>query len=143
MTKRDQYEGVGRGRVVMIVDDFQDARELMGDLLRHWGFQVVECADGAEAMIQAEAKQPDVILMDMSMPVVDGWEATRWLKQNARTSHIPIIALTSHALIGSSDPAFQAGCDAFLARPCPPQRVLDEVQRALRKSKPRPVANAT
>ncbi|HTJ41480.1 MAG TPA: response regulator [Kofleriaceae bacterium] len=125
---------------VMIVDDFEDARELMGELLRHWGFDVIECADGSEAMSRAETDQPDVILMDMSMPVVDGWEATRYLKQNARTQHIPIIALTSHALIGSSDPAFQAGCDAFLARPCPPQRVLEEVKRMLRKSKPRPTA---
>lgn len=142
MIKRDE-QGVGNGRVVMIVDDFEDARELMGDLLRHWGFEVIACVDGSEAMTEAESKQPDVILMDMSMPVVDGWEATRWLKQNPRTAHIPIIALTSHALIGSSDPAFQAGCDAFLARPCPPQRVLEEVQRALRKSKQRPVARAT
>ena len=98
---------------------------------------VVEAADGSEAMLRAESIQPDVILMDMSMPIVDGWEATRFLKANPRTRHIPIVALTSHALMGSSDPAFQAGCDAFLARPCPPQRVLAEVQRLTRKTKPR------
>lgn len=128
--------------MVLIVDDFADARELMSDYLRYWGYQVAEAADGAEAMMRAEGLQPDVILMDMSMPVVDGWEATRFLKANAKTQHIPIIALTSHALIGSSDPAFQAGCDAFLARPCPPQRVLAEVQRLTRKAKPRPTAPA-
>jgi CheY-like chemotaxis protein len=124
-------------RIVMIVDDFDDARALMGDFLRHGGYTVIEAVDGADAMSRAEAEQPDVILMDMSMPVVDGCEATRWIKANPRTAHIPIIALTSHALIGSSDPAFQAGCDAFLARPCASQRVLEEVEHMLRRARPR------
>jgi two-component system cell cycle response regulator DivK len=141
MNKPDNRDA-GEGRLILIVDDFADARELMGDYLRHWGYQVAEAADGSEAMIRAESIQPDVILMDMSMPIVDGWEATRFLKANPKTQHIPIVALTSHALIGSSDPAFQAGCDAFLARPCPPQRVLAEVQRLTRKSKTRDAVRA-
>ncbi len=139
MTHLDRNDGAGR--MVLIVDDFADARELLGDYLKHWGYSIAEAVDGADAMMRAEGLQPDVILMDMSMPVVDGLEATRFLKANARTRHIPIIALTSHALIGSSDPAFRAGCDAFLARPCPPQRVLAEVQRWTRKAKRRPTAH--
>ena len=125
----------GRGRRVLVVDDFDDARELMGEYLRRAGYDVDTAVDGAEAMSRALAVQPDAILMDLSMPVVDGMDATRWLKSNERTRHIPIIALTSHALIGSSDPAFQAGADGFIERPCPPQRVLDELRRVLRKTK--------
>ena len=128
-------DGEAHGRRILVVDDFDDARELMGEYLRRAGYDVATAIDGAEAMSRAEALQPDAILMDLSMPVVDGMDATRWLKANQRTRHIPIIALTSHAMIGSSDPAFQAGADGFIERPCPPQRVLDELRRVLRKTK--------
>jgi CheY-like chemotaxis protein len=102
---------------------------MIGDYLRHWGYEVAEAADGLEAIRRAEELQPDIILMDLSMPVVDGWQATRELKRNRRTAHIPIIALTSHALVGAAAPAIAAGCDAFVVRPCRPDRVLAEVER--------------
>jgi two-component system cell cycle response regulator DivK len=124
--KRPEAHGL-----VLIADDFADSRDMMGDYLRHWGYDVAGAADGAEAIRRAEELLPDVILMDLSMPIVDGWEATRRLKAGKRTAHIPIIALTSHALTGASDPALAAGCDAFVVRPCPPDRVLAEVERAM------------
>ena len=124
----------GPRRLVLIADDFRDSRDMMGDYLRFWGYTVVEAADGGEAIRRAEELSPDVILMDLSMPVVDGWQATRRLKASAHTQHVPIIALTSHALEGAATPALEAGCDAFVVRPCSPDRVLAEVERVLERA---------
>jgi two-component system, cell cycle response regulator DivK len=117
--------------VVLVVDDYSDAREMYGEYLRFAGFEVLEAATGVEAVERAIERRPDIILMDLSLPVMDGCEATRRLKADGRTSRIPVVALTGHALAGYSDRARKAGCDAFLAKPCLPEDLVVEINRML------------
>jgi CheY-like chemotaxis protein len=119
------------GRLVLVVDDYQDAREMYAQFFVSSGFRVVEASNGTEAIEKAMELAPDIILMDLSLPGMDGWEATRRLKANQQTLHIPIVALTSHALAGFSDSAKKAGCDVFVTKPCLPDRLVDEVRRLL------------
>lgn len=121
--------------LVLVVDDYSDAREMSAEFLKFSGFRVEEAADGIEAIEKATASLPDVILMDLSLPRLDGWEATRRLKKDVRTQHIPIIALTGHALAGHAEGAQDAGCDAFLTKPCLPDAMLAEVRRVLEAAK--------
>jgi CheY-like chemotaxis protein len=114
----------GRPRKVLIVDDFEDNRAMYAEYLRYSGFEVIEASNGVEAIEQATGASPDVVVMDLSLPVLDGWEATRRLKADARTRHIPVVALTGHALEGHSQGAREAGCDWFLAKPCLPETLL-------------------
>ena len=116
---------------VLVVDDYPDAREMYSEYLQFSGFDVVEAANGVEALQRAVEDQPDIILMDLSLPVMDGWEATRRLKADARTSRIPVVALTGHALTGISEGAKQAGCDAFITKPCLPEDLVKEIKRVL------------
>ena len=90
---------------VMVVDDYPDAREMYSEYLEYCGFEVVQAANGMEALQRAIETQPDIILMDLSLPVMDGWEATRRLKADKRTVTIPVVALTGHALAGISEGA--------------------------------------
>lgn len=119
------------GPRVLLVDDYPDAREMYSEYLEFSGFQVVEAANGIEALQHALDDKPDIILMDLSLPVMDGWEATRRLKADERTAHIPIVALTGHALAGISEGAKQAGCDAFVTKPCLPEDLVKEIRRVL------------
>jgi CheY-like chemotaxis protein len=116
---------------VLIVEDFADAREMYAEYLTYLGYRVITAENGAEAIDKAVAERPDVILMDLSLPVLDGWEATRRLKQHERTKAIPVIALTGNALAGHDEHARKAGCDAFLTKPCLPQDVDREIRRIL------------
>lgn len=125
MTKR-----VERLRV-LLVDDYPDAREMYSEYLDFAGFDVVEAANGMEALARAVDATPDIILMDLSLPVMDGWEATRRLKADRRTARIPVVALTGHALAGISDGAMRAGCDAFVTKPCLPEDLVREICRIL------------
>lgn len=122
----------GEKQTVLIVDDYDDAREMYAEYLEFAGFKVETARNGAEAVQKAEEAQPDVILMDLSLPVMDGWEATRRLKAAAGTKDIPVVALTGHALAGSSDTAKDAGCDDFLAKPCLPKDVEQRIRRMLK-----------
>jgi len=122
------------GQLVLVVDDYQDARELYAEYFVLSGFRVAEASNGAEAVEKALELAPDVILMDLSLPEIDGWEATRRLKANRQTKHIPVVALTSHALAGFSDSARKAGCDAVITKPCLPDRLVGEVRRLLESS---------
>jgi len=117
--------------LVLVVDDYQDAREMYAEYLSFSGFRVVEAATGTEAVEKALALQPDVILMDLSLPGMDGWAATRQLKSDERTKRIPVLALTGHALAGASEGARLAGCDAFVTKPCLPDELVVEVRRML------------
>jgi CheY-like chemotaxis protein len=117
--------------LVLVVDDYQDAREMYAEYLSFSGFRVVEAATGTEAVEKALALQPDVILMDLSLPGMDGWAATRQLKSDERTKRIPVLALTGHALAGASEGARLAGCDAFVTKPCLPDELVLEVRRVL------------
>ena len=117
--------------LILVVDDYQDAREMYAEYLQFSGFRVAEARNGNEAIEQAFALRPDLILMDLSLPGMDGWEATRQLKSDERTRHIPVVALTGHALAGASDGARKAGCDSFVTKPCLPDDLVVEVRRML------------
>jgi len=117
--------------IVLLVDDYPDAREMYSEYLGFAGYDVVEATSGSEAIEKAERLQPDIILMDLSLPGMDGWEATRRLKSASRTRTIPVVALTGHALAGHSDQAKRAGCDAFVTKPCLPDALVAEIRRVL------------
>lgn len=117
--------------LILVVDDYQDAREMYSEYLQYSGFRVAEARNGNEALQQAFALKPDLILMDLSLPGMDGWEATRRLKADPSTQHIPIVALTGHALAGASEGARRAGCDSFVTKPCLPDDLVVEVRRML------------
>jgi CheY-like chemotaxis protein len=114
---------------VLVVDDDRDARSIYRAYLRAMGCRVVTACDGAAAIVKATLRRPDVIVMDLAMPVLDGWAATRHLRLQARTRHVPIIAVT--AVPTARDSAHQAGCDAFLAKPCLPEMLWWEVRALL------------
>ena len=119
------------GPLILVVDDYQDAREMYAEYLQYSGFRVAEAKNGNEAVTQARSLKPDLILMDLSLPGMDGWEATRVLKADEETRHIPIVALTGHALAGASEGARKAGCDSFVTKPCLPDDLVVEVRRML------------
>src|SRR5438105_13052788 len=119
---------------VLLVDDYPDAREMYTEYLEYSGYEVVEAANGVEALQRAIDTAPDIILMDLSLPVMDGWEATRRLKADTRTASIPVVALTGHALAGISEGAKKAGCDAFVTKPCLPEDLVKEIRKVLDQS---------
>jgi two-component system, cell cycle response regulator DivK len=116
---------------VLLVDDYPDAREMYSEYLQYSGFDVIEAGNGIEALQQAIEREPDIILMDLSLPVMDGWDATRRLKADQRTASIPVVALTGHALAGISEGAKKAGCDAFVTKPCLPEDLVKEIRKIL------------
>ena len=117
--------------LVLVVDDFPDNRDMYMQYLEFSGLRVAEAQNGHEALQQANTLLPDLIVMDLSLPGLDGWEATRRLKADPRTQSIPVIALTGHALAGHSKGAIEAGCDAFITKPCLPERLLEEIRKML------------
>ena len=117
--------------LVLVVDDFADAREMYGEYLKFCGFRVAEAQNGVEAIDKAKRLKPDLILMDLSMPVVDGWEATRRLKADASTKGIPVVALTGHAMAGHSESAKSAGCDVVITKPCLPHDLIKEIKKVI------------
>ena len=118
-------------KTVLLVEDNEDNRLVYRTILDHFGFEVLEAADGEEGIRRARADEPDLILMDVSIPKIDGWEATRRLKADPLTASIPIIALTAHALATDREKAREAGCDGYLAKPVEPRRVVEEVKKHL------------
>src|SRR5258705_7628014 len=121
---------------VLLVDDYPDAREMYAEYLEFSGFEVVEAGNGMEALQRAIDASPDIILMDLSLPVMDGWEATRRLKADDRAASIPVVALTGHALAGISEGAKKAGCDAFVTKPCLPEDLVKEIRKVLDEISP-------
>lgn len=117
--------------LVLIVDDFDDNREMFTEFLSFSGFRVAQAATGREAIERAFSLLPDLILMDLSLPELDGLEATRHLKKDERTKWIPVLALTGHAVAVHSREARAAGCAAFLTKPCLPEVLLGEIRRVL------------
>jgi two-component system cell cycle response regulator DivK len=117
--------------LVLVVEDYQDAREMYAAYLMFSGYRVAEAANGVDAIEKTVELMPDIILMDLALPVMDGWEATRRLKMDERTRHIPIVALTGHALTQHAEGAREAGCDAFVTKPCLPDALVAEIQRML------------
>ena len=117
--------------LVLVVEDYQDAREMYAAYLTFSGYRVAEATNGIEAIEKSIELLPDIILMDLALPRMDGWEATRRLKLDERTKHIPVVALTGHALAGFAEGARQAGCDAFVTKPCLPDALVAEIQKVL------------
>jgi two-component system, cell cycle response regulator DivK len=117
--------------LVLVVDDYEDAREMYAECLDASGFEVAQAESGDEAVAKALALQPALIVMDLALPGMDGWSATRAIKTDARTSAIPVVALTGHARSDASAAARDAGCDAFLTKPCLPDAVVEIVRRLL------------
>ncbi len=126
------------GWLVLVVEDYQDAREMYAAYLQFSGYAVAEAVDGVQAIEKTLELMPDIILMDLALPRMDGWEATLWLKSDSRTKHIPIVALTGHALSVHAERARQAGCDAFVTKPCLPDALVSEIQRMLAARRPSP-----
>jgi two-component system cell cycle response regulator DivK len=119
---------------VLLVDDFLVIRKMYREYFQRSGFDVVEAANGVEALLRVREAVPDVILMDLSLPLMDGWEATRRLKSDSRTAGIPVVALTGRTLAGIA--ATQAGCDAFMTKPCSPSDVVKELRKVLATRSP-------
>jgi len=117
--------------LILVVDDFEDNREMYAEFLQFSGYAVAEASNGLEALEKAFELRPDLVLMDLSLPGIDGWEATRRLKHDDRTKHIPVVALTGHALAGHSKGARDAGCDAFITKPCLPDVLVAEIKKML------------
>ncbi len=116
-------------KTVLLVEDNEDNLVVYRTILEHVGYRVIEARDGEEGVARARQDLPDLILMDISIPKIDGWEATQRLKGDPGTDAIPIIALTAHALEEDRQKAMQAGCDGYLAKPVEPRRVVQEVER--------------
>ena len=116
---------------ILVVEDTEDNRQILRDLLGAAGYDMIEANDGAEGVSQAMAHKPDLILMDIQMPVMDGYEATRRIKADPALKAIPIVAVTSYALSGDEDKAKAAGCDAYIAKPYSPRQMLAKVREIL------------
>ena len=116
---------------ILAVDDQEDNRRIFRDLLTTVGFEVIEAVDGEEAVTLAAEHVPDLILMDIQLPGIDGYEATRRIKSNPLLKAIPIIAVTSYALTGDDEKAFEAGADAYVAKPFSPRALLAKVRSYL------------
>jgi two-component system, cell cycle response regulator DivK len=116
---------------ILIVEDNEDNLVIYSTILGHSGYRVLEARDGETGILMAQRDHPDLILMDVSIPLIDGWEATRRLKADPATADIPIIALTAHALESDRERATAVGCDGYLAKPAEPRLVLATVQARL------------
>ena len=124
------------GPLILVVDDTRDSRELFVEFLRLSGFQAEQAASGAEALDKAATLRPSAIVMDLEMPEMDGWEATRRLKADKQTRDIPVVALSAHVMEGARKKATEAGCSGFLPKPCYPTQVSEELQRVLGAARP-------
>jgi len=117
---------------ILVVEDQEDNRQIIRDLLDHAGFEVIEVGDGEKALTAAATHRPDVILMDVQLPLLDGYEATRRIKADPVLKRIPIIVVTSYALGGDEAEARAAGCDAYMAKPFSPKALLAKVREYAR-----------
>ena len=115
-------------RRILVVEDMPDNRRIMRDLLTSAGFEVIEATDGVDGVDAALRHQPDLILMDMQLPGLDGYEATRHIKACPETNRIPVVAVTSYALSGDEAKARAAGCDGYMAKPFSPRQMLATVR---------------
>lgn len=121
----------GSAALILVVEDDRDLRELYATHFESEGFRVATAADGEQGLRRAYELLPSVIVMDLSLPRLDGWEATRRLKRDWRTARIPIIACTGQVLRGAVEEAIVAGCDAYVTKPCLPEHLLGEIKRFL------------
>lgn len=114
---------------ILIVEDNELSRDMLSRRLRRKGYEVLVATDGQEGIAMAQRELPDLVLMDLSLPDLDGWEATRRLKTDAKTQSIPVIALTAHAMSGDREKALDAGCDEYDTKPIDLRRLLSKMVR--------------
>jgi two-component system, cell cycle response regulator DivK len=116
---------------ILVVEDTEDNRQILRDLFANHDYELIEATDGGAGVTMARSHKPDLILMDIQLPVIDGYEATRRIKSDPTTMRIPIIAVTSYALAGDEDKTRAAGCDAYIAKPFSPRLLLAKVRELL------------
>jgi len=119
-------------RKILVVDDNQDGRELVVKILKNRGYQIIEAVDGEEALEKASVECPDLILLDISIPKLDGYEVTRRLKSQVKFKDTPIIALTAHAMKGDREKALEAGCDGYISKPIDIHELPDQIKSYLK-----------
>ena len=112
---------------VLVVEDNEANRDMLSRRLQRRGFEVVIAVDGAEGVAMSKAEKPDIVLMDMGLPVMNGWEATRAIKADPATQHMPVIALTAHSMAGDREKAMEAGCDDYDTKPVELPRLLEKM----------------
>ena len=118
---------------ILLVEDNEMNRDMLSRRLQRKGYEVVLAVDGQSGVEMAQTQAPDLVLMDMSLPVLDGWEATRRLKADAATQHIPVIALTAHAMSGDREKALEAGCDDYDTKPVELPRLLGKIEALIKR----------
>ena len=133
-TRRAKPSGAQRSPTILIVEDRRDEREMYANYFAVNHFRVLTAPDGLSALRIAHAELPDVIVTDLSIPHLDGWETASRLKADPETRHIPIIACSAHVLGGAAERALVAGCEAYLCKPCLPQELHAEVVRVLARA---------
>ena len=116
---------------ILVIEDTEDNRQIIRDLLTSVGYEMIEAVDGLEGVTTAEREQPDLILMDIQLPGIDGYEATRRIRAIPALAKVPIIAVTSYALSGDEDKARAAGCDGYIAKPFSPRQMLAKVREVI------------
>ena len=119
---------------ILLVEDNEMNRDMLSRRLKRKGYEVVIAVDGAEGVSMTASENPDLVLMDMSLPVMDGWEATQQLKANPQTKSIPVIALTAHAMSGDREKALEVGCDDYDTKPIELRRLLSKMDALLEKT---------
>jgi len=116
---------------VLVVEDNEMNRDMLSRRLTRRGFQVIFAVDGQQGVDLARSERPDIILMDMSLPIIDGWEATRRVKSDDATRGVPVIGLTAHAMAGDREKAIEAGCDDYDTKPVELERLIGKIERLL------------
>jgi CheY-like chemotaxis protein len=130
MEKRERGD-MKNQKTVLLVEDNEDNRIVYATMLEHYGYRVVETANGEDAVRIAQEELPDLILMDISIPGIDGWTATERIREQPETRRIPVVAVTAHALPEHRARAESLACEGYLTKPCEPRRLLEEVQRLI------------
>ncbi len=118
---------------ILLIEDNEQNRDALARRLQRRGYDVIMAADGQQGIAMAQSELPDLILMDLNLPDVDGWEATRIIKKTPKTQAIPIMAMTAHAIAGDQERALQAGCDDYHAKPVEFTRLLEQIEALLKK----------
>ena len=121
---------------ILLIEDNEQNRDALSRRLQRHGYDVIMAVDGQQGVAIAQSELPDLILMDLNLPDIDGWEATRILKEAPETQAIPVVALTAHAIAGDQERALQAGCDDYHAKPVEFQRLLTQIEALLKKTTP-------
>ena len=128
MDAKRSEAGACMGKCILVVEDQEDNRQILRDLLGNAGYELTEAENGEEAIAAVGRRRPDLILMDIQLPVMDGYEATRQIRTNPDLRSVPIIAVTSYALAGDEDKARAAGCDGYVTKPYSPRDLLAKVR---------------